>query len=219
LAEDVGLSVFLAGGIGVTPFVPMIARLNDVGRRWRLHYSVRTRDRAALRGELERLARQGLGDVLMNFDQEPGGQMLDMRALVTEAGAGAHLYCCGPVGMLEAFRAACVAAGLESARVHFEYFKSDVQADSAGGFDLILVRSQKTVRVKAGQTILQAVLSAGVEVPFSCEEGVCGACETRVLAGQPEHRDLILSDAEKEAGRTMMICCSGCKGPSLTLDI
>lgn len=219
LREDAVRSVFIAGGIGVTPFVPMAMRLNELGRPWRLHYCVRTRDRAALLEELQTLAAAGQGEVIMNFDEEPGGTMLDLRGVISGLGAGEHVYCCGPIGMLDAFRASCDALGIESERVHFEYFKSNVESATEGGFKVVLARSGITLPVKSGETILQAVLAAGVDVPSSCEEGVCGSCETRVLAGEPDHRDLILSDQEKKAGRTMMICCSGSKSASLTLDL
>ncbi|MEH3036433.1 MAG: PDR/VanB family oxidoreductase [Sphingomonas adhaesiva] len=219
LAEGAALSVFIAGGIGVTPFVPMAARLNALGRRWRLHYCVRTRDRAALLGELEALASQGAGEIVLNVDHEPGGALLDIRGIVAALGPQDHVYCCGPAGMLDAFRTTTAQEGVEEARVHFEYFKSNVEVAAGGGYDLVLSKTGRTVRVAEGATILETLLAAGLDVPFSCEEGVCGACETRVLAGEPDHRDLILSDAERRSNAVMMICCSGAKSPSLTLDL
>lgn len=219
LHEEADLSVFIAGGIGITPFVPMAARLNAVGRPWRLHYCVRTRDRAALRDELEALASAGAGQVVMNYDHEPDGSVLDLAEVVAGLGHNDHIYCCGPIGMLDAFRSVCTAHGVEDDRVHFEYFKSNVETAAEGGFDIILSKTGKTVHVEHGQTILKALVAAGLDIPFSCEEGVCGACETRVLAGEPDHRDLILSAQEQAASRTMMICCSGSKTPTLTLDL
>ena len=221
LAEDAPFSTFLAGGIGVTPFVPMIRRINTLNGSWRLHYSVRTPDRAALLEELRALAADsaGRGEVLPNYDEVPGGRMLDLTQLVAQGPTGNHLYCCGPIGMLDAFRRACGDAGIADERVHFEYFSSNVVVAAEGGFTVVLAKSGTEVVVNAGQTILHAVNDAGANVPFSCEEGVCGACETRVIEGVPDHRDMILTDSERAANKTMMICCSGAKSPRLVLEL
>lgn len=217
LAEHSPLSVFVAGGIGITPFMPMMARLNALRRRWRLHYCVRTRDRAAFVAEIEQLAAAGYGEVRFTFDGEPGGAPLDLTQVIATLPADAHIYCCGPVGMLHAYQQA--AAQLSPERVHFEYFSSDVKPASAGGFTVVLQKSGREIFVNSGDTILKAVRDAGVDVQSSCEEGVCGACETAVVSGEPEHRDMILSDREKAASKTMMICCSGCKSERLVLDL
>jgi vanillate O-demethylase ferredoxin subunit len=103
--------------------------------------------------------------------------------------------------------------------VHLEYFSASAPAATSGGYTVVLVRSQARIFVKEGMTVLDALLEEGVDVPFSCREGVCGSCETKVLSGVPDHRDVILSDAEKAAGRTMMICCSGSKSQELVLDL
>lgn len=219
LDEAAARSVFIAGGIGVTPFLPMMQRLNAIGKPWRIHYSVRTRDRAALIGEIEALAAAGAGEVHLHVDEENGGQLLDVGGKIRALDAGDHVYCCGPIGMLDAFRKQCSEAGVPDERVHFEYFKSNVETATGGGYELVLAKSGKTVRVEEGQTVLTALLSVGINIPYSCEEGVCGACETRVLAGEPDHRDMILSDAERASNKTMMVCCSGSKSPSLTLDL
>lgn len=219
LHEQADRSVFIAGGIGITPFLPMAARLNALGRGWRLHYCVRTRDRAALRAEFDALANAGQGEVVMNYDHEPGGSVLDLDRVIGGLGRNDHVYCCGPTGMLEAFRTVCAAQGVEDERVHFEYFKSNVAAAAGGGFDIILSKTGRTVHVDEGQTILKALVAAGLDIPFSCEQGICGACETKVLSGEPDHRDLILSPDEQVSSRTMMICCSGSKTPTLTLDL
>jgi ferredoxin len=102
---------------------------------------------------------------------------------------------------------------------HVEYFTQKYEVSSEGGFIVELAKTGGEVLVPPGQTILSAVRAAGVDVPSSCEEGVCGACETRVMAGQPDHRDAILSEREREAGKTMFICCSGSKSERLILDL
>jgi ferredoxin-NADP reductase len=219
LAEDAQLSIFFAGGIGVTPFVPMITRLNSLGRRWRLHYAVRNPARAALLTELEALAAAGSGELLPNYDEVPGGAMLNLEALLSTAEADSHVYCCGPTGMLEAFRRGADAAGIEGERIHFEYFSSNVKASNEGGFTVVLAKTNREIAIAPGQSILDAVNKLGLNVAYSCQEGVCSACETRVLEGIPDHRDVILNDVERAENKTMMICCSGSKTPRLILDL
>jgi tetrachlorobenzoquinone reductase len=217
LDEQAEQSVFIAGGIGITPFISMMKRLNAVGKPWTLHYCVRNRERAALVAQINALSEEGRGTVLYNFDEEPGGAMLDLKRVIAELPAGAHVYCCGPLGMLHAYQAA--AAGLAPERVHFEFFSSDVEAAASGGYTVVLARSKREILVQQGQTILQALRNAGVDAQSSCEEGVCGACETRVLAGMPDHRDSILGPRERATNKTMMICCSGSKSERLELDL
>src|SRR3546814_8993704 len=218
LAQNAEISVFIAGGIGITPFIPMIARLNENGQPWRLHYCVRARDRAAFVAELEGLASAGDGELIPNYDEDPAG-MLDLEATLAAIPADAHIYCCGPTAMIAAVRAGAHSAGIASPRVHFEYFSSEVENATEGGFTIVLHKSGDEIVVEPGQTILHALTQHGLNVPYSCEEGICGACETRVIEGTPDHRDMILSDAEREESKTMMICCSGSKSPRLVLDL
>jgi vanillate O-demethylase ferredoxin subunit len=219
LAQDADLSVFIAGGIGVTPFLPMMRRLNESGKRWRLHYSARTPERAALLQEIAQLAVAGGGEFLQNFDEVPGGTMLDLPALLSAVSPGTHVYCCGPTGMLDAFRKAAATAALPDDHVHFEYFSSNIEGATEGGFTVVMAQSGREVVIAPGQTILHALNDAGANIAYSCEEGVCGACETRVIEGVPDHRDVILTDSERAAGKTMMVCCSGSKSPRLVLDL
>src|SRR5262249_14471146 len=206
LVEDVPHSIFIAGGIGITPFLSMIARANQLGRSWELHYGARSRASAAFLDRLMELA--GTKNRLCcHFDDESGGKFIDLVALVAASGPAAHLYCCGPAAMLAAFEDACRALAPE--RVHVEYFTARAAPSVSGGFTVLLKRQNRSVTVPPGSTILDAVLAAGLNVPFSCREGVCGTCETRVLDGIPDHRDAVLSPAERLANRTMMICCSG----------
>jgi ferredoxin-NADP reductase len=217
LAEDAVHTVLIAGGIGVTPLWCMVQRLAQIGASWQLYYSARTRAHAAFHDEIEALGKRAGANVLFNFDQEPGGKMLDLGAIVARAVPRAHLYCCGPLPILAAFESAC--AGRDPATVHVEYFSAPAAPVTTGGFTVVLSRSQKSVFVPEGKTILDALLDAGMDVPFSCMEGICGTCETKVLAGVPDHRDLILTESEKQAGKTMMICCSGSKTAELVLDL
>ena len=217
LAEDAKHSVLIAGGIGITPLWSMIQRLQSLGRSWRLYYATRTRQSAAYLEQLNALASHVKLNLHVNFDQEPGGKMLDIAALVAAEPPDTHLYCCGPLPMLEAFERA--AAGRASPFVHVEYFTAREAPAAAGGFTVVLAKSGKTIAVPPGKTILDAVLDAGINASYSCMEGVCASCETRVLEGIPDHRDLVLSKDEQAANKTMMICCSGSKTEKLVLDL
>jgi tetrachlorobenzoquinone reductase len=212
LDETAAHTILVAGGIGITPIWCMVQRLEAIGKPWQLFYSCRTRSDAAFLATLE-----GLASAQFNFDDENQGKYLDLAAIVAQAPPGAHLYCCGPTPMLAAFEEAC--KSLPPAQVHVEYFTAKHEAAAEGGFILELVKSGMELVIPPGKTILDVVRDAGVDVGYSCEQGICGACETRVISGVPDHRDSILSDSERAANKTMMICCSGCKSDRLVLDL
>lgn len=217
LAEDAPHSLFIAGGIGVTPLWCMIQRLVALGRPFTLYDCVRTRQEAAFIAPLEAAARRPGAIIHFNFDGEPGGKMLDIAAVVAAAPPEAHLYCCGPLPMLAAFEAAT--KDLPRERVHVEYFTAKEAPAAEGGFTVVLAKSGKSFVIAPGKTILETLTDAGLDVPSSCLEGVCGTCETRVLEGVPDHRDVVLTEAERKASKTMMICCSGSKSAKLVLDL
>jgi tetrachlorobenzoquinone reductase len=216
LEEAAQTSVLIAGGIGVTPLLSMASRLDSLGRRWHMHYFARSKEHAAYADALTALAARGHGTLACHFDDDPTTHG-DLVGCVAAAPFDAHLYCCGPASMLDAFVACC--ADRPTSHVHLERFGSTGAPAGQGGFDVTLARSRKTVRIVAGQTILDALLAHGVNVPHACREGVCGSCETRVLDGTPDHRDSVLGTAERASNRTMLVCCSGCRGDSLTLDL
>jgi len=217
LAEkDDAPTAMLAGGIGITPMVSMVRRLGVLGRPWQLTYCARTRDGAPFLHELDAMASRFGGQLRTNFDHEPGGRMLDVQRWVENVPNGAHLYCCGPAPMLAAFEAA--ARERPPSHVHLERFAA-VEAPAEGGFTVHLARRKRDVPVLSGQTILDALLAANVPVDYSCSEGVCGTCEVGVLEGVPDHRDVVLSKNERDANRSIMICCSGSKTARLVLDL
>lgn len=217
LNEAAPLSVFIAGGIGITPVLAMIRRLAALGQPWRLHYAARTRLNAAFVADLQGLADQGRNSAQICFDKEPGGKALDLVSLVGDLPPDSHVYCCGPLAMLDAFERASVS--LPHERVHVEYFAAKDAAATEGSYCVELARSKRSITVQHGQTILDSLIAIGVEPPYSCREGVCGTCEVAVLDGVPDHRDLVLSNDEKAANTRMMICCSGSKTPTLVLDL
>ena len=211
LDEDVEHTVLIAGGIGITPILCMARRLKEIGKSPRIYYSCRDRVDVAYAEELNTFE----GSVV-HVDAEVG-TFLNVGEIVKREPASAHFYCCGPGAMLEAFEKAC--STLPPEQVHVEYFTAKHQAALNGNFVVELRKSGKTLTVPEGKTILSVVREAGVPISYSCEEGVCGACEVRVLEGEPDHRDAILSDPEKASNKTMIICCSGCKSDRLVLDL
>lgn len=215
--ETSPFNVFIAGGIGITPMLSMIARSQALGTPWRLHYAARTSEHAGFLDVLASYQCQPGADVRLNFDQEPGGQMLDLNAVMAAMPEGAHVYACGPIPLLEAYEAA--AASLPPERVHREYFASKEAAATDGSYTVELARSQRTLHITPGQTLLEGLIAIGAEPPYSCQQGICGTCEVKVLKGTPDHRDMVLTEGEKAANDRMMVCCSGARSASLVLDL
>jgi ferredoxin-NADP reductase len=214
LVEDAEHVVLFAGGIGITPIWCMVQRLAALGRSWKLYYSCRSRNEMAFLGELQKLDPD---NTHLHFDDEADGKFLDLAAFVAAAPDNAHLYCCGPKPMLAAFEAAT--ANRPAGHVHAEYFTAKTDAAATGGFWVELARSGEEYYIPAGKKILEVLFDAGVDVDYSCELGICGACETRVISGIPEHHDSILSQEEQAANDRVMICCAGCKTERLVLDL
>jgi ferredoxin-NADP reductase len=212
LAGDAADTVLIAGGIGITPVWCMALRLSEQGAPFDLHYAVRTRADAAFLHELEKMSPAAR----LHVDEEAGG-VLDVAGIVTAAPKNAHLYCCGPAPMMAAFEAAT--GDWPSEQVHVEYFSAPPPEPIEGGFTVVLARSGREFVIAPGETILQTLRQAGISVISSCEQGVCGACETRVVEGIPDHRDILLTPAEKASNQTMMICCSGSLTDRLVLDL
>ncbi|NKJ50709.1 oxidoreductase [Burkholderia sp. SG-MS1] len=215
LDEDASHTVLIAGGIGITPILCMAERLESLGRSWEMVYCARTRQHAAF---IEHLSDEAYANkIRFVFDGEPGAQMLDISSLAQSVPASTHLYCCGPQPMLDAFEAATV--GRPDGTVHLEYFSAKEAPANEGGFTVKLARSMKEFQIKPGETILDTLLEKKVQVSYSCLEGTCGECVTRVLEGTPDHRDVYLSKDEHEANDQMTICCSGSRSTVLVLDL
>ena len=215
------MSVFIAGGIGITPIWSMIQKLEMEGRAWKLYYAARTRMDAAFRGDLEALEASAPGRVDIRFDHEPGSAILDLNDIVAKnAGNGTHFYACGPAPMLDAFEAAT--KELPAEMRHLERFTADVKAPSAAAltrYEAVLAKSGMTLPVGPDKSLLDTLLDAGVQVDFSCMEGVCGSCKVAVIEGMPDHRDVVLSDDERARNDVMLVCCSGSRTDRLVLNI
>jgi ferredoxin-NADP reductase len=212
LKEDAEHVILFAGGIGITPIWCMVQRLEKLGRSWQLYYACRSRSDTAFLNSLEELAGSEF-----HFDDESEGKFLDIAAIVGQAPMDAHLYCCGPTPMLAAFEAAT--ANWPREQIHVEYFTPKQAPDKKGGFVVELARSGQEFVIPEGKSILEVLLDAGVDVDYSCELGICGACEQRVVSGTPEHRDAILTEEEQASNTKVMICCAGCKSERLVLDL
>ena len=217
LVENAPTVVLIAGGIGITPLWSMIQRLESLGRSWKLFYAVRSRSRCAYEKAIAALEASSPGRVHFHFNDEQGGALIDLPAILAALASDAHVYCCGPNPMLEAFEQAT--AGRNPCTVHLEWFRGHTPAATEGGYSVVLSRSGRTFRIPAGKSVLDVLIEAGLDIAYSCREGVCGACQTNVLEGEPDHRDSYLTPHEKRSGKTMLICCSGATGDRLVLDM
>ncbi|HVZ44497.1 MAG TPA: PDR/VanB family oxidoreductase [Ramlibacter sp.] len=211
-------TLLFAGGIGVTPLLCMAQRLAKIGSDFTLHYSTRSPERTAFRDEI--LA-SGFSDrVVFHFDDGAADQILNVPAVVGTPDPGTHLYVCGPAGYINHVLQVAQGMGWPSAQIHLEYFSATPQ-DTAGdrAFDVKLASSGKTYRVEANETVVQALARQGVEILYSCEQGVCGTCITRVLEGECDHRDMYFTDEEKAKNDQFTPCCSRAKSSLLVLDL
>ena len=206
--------LFVAGGIGITPLLPMVAEADATGADWTLLYGGRSRASMAFADELARH-----GDRVALAPQDETG-LPDLAALLADPRPDTLVYCCGPEGLLAAVEELCTA--WPPGALHLERFSARPQEPAAGAdaeFELVLQRSGLTLTVPADRTVFEVVEDAGVSVLGSCLEGVCGTCETEVVDGDVDHRDSVLNADERAANEFMMICVSRCRSGRLTLDL
>ena len=219
LVETAAHSVLVAGGIGITPILSMVQRLHQLGCPFEVVYCARSRLSAAYVAEIEALATQ----VHWHFDDEQGGPP-DLQALLaTRPGVGAnntHYYACGPAVMLDAFERSCASLGYTHAHIErFQAVEVAPASDAQQTYTVELKRSGQVLTVMPGQSLLATLQAANIDCNTSCEEGICGSCETRVLEGTPDHCDSVLSPQEQASHKMMMVCVSGCKSSHLVLDL
>ncbi|WP_103338826.1 PDR/VanB family oxidoreductase [Amycolatopsis sp. CA-126428] len=199
--------LFIAGGIGITPILPMLDRVTAAGRDWQLVYGGRTRGSMAFTEELSRH-----GDRVLFRPQDEHG-LLDLPTLLAAAQPGTAVYCCGPEPLLAAVEA------LGPADLHVERFTARLDEGARTAFEVELAGSGRVLPVPADRSILEVVEEAGVTVLSSCREGTCGTCETGVLGGTPDHRDSVLTADERLENEVMMLCVSRARSPRLVLDL
>ncbi|MGW0949721.1 PDR/VanB family oxidoreductase [Streptomyces sp. NPDC002623] len=206
--------LFIAGGIGITPVLPMLAAVEAAGARWRLLYGGRSLSSMAFLDELA-----GYGDAVAVHPQDRHG-LLDLDSYLGTPAPDTLIYCCGPEPLLAAVEERCREWPAEALRVErFQAKEQEQEASSGNAFEVVLDRSGITVQVPPERSVLDAVREAGVAALSSCAEGICGTCETEVLDGEPDHRDSVLSAEERESNEIMMICVSRSRGPRLVLDL
>ncbi|WP_068165409.1 PDR/VanB family oxidoreductase [Rhodococcus phenolicus] len=204
--------LFVAGGVGITPILPMVAETHAAGRPWRLVYGARSVSEMAFTDELG-----AYGDRVVLVPQDTDG-LIDMAGLVASAAPGTTVHCCGPAPLLQAAKNA--ASKNHEITLRTERFGADLPDQTTDHpFDVVLARSGETVRVPVGESILHTVEATGRRLLSSCQAGMCGTCETAVLKGVPDHRDSVLTTEEQNSGEMMMICVSRCVGDRLVLDI
>lgn len=217
LDETAREHLLFAGGVGITPMLAMAYRLHGLGARFTLHYCARTRSRAAF---LDVLASAPFADaVRLAFDDEPDTR-LDLDAALSAPSPDRRLYACGPSGFMRFVTEGAAASGWTPGQIRQEHFAAEtVPRGENQPFDLVIASSGQVVPVAADQTAAQALEAAGVFVPLSCEQGVCGTCLTRVIEGEVDHRDAFQTDAEKAEGAYFTPCCSRARGPRLLIDL
>lgn len=203
--------VFVAGGIGITPILPMVAAAESAGVDWRLHYAGREPATMAFGADLERF-----GDRVRLYVSAEG-QRMALPAIIADA-RDAPIYACGPTRLLDALEAEGEAAG---ATVFVERFTNAniVTTEEDHAFEVELSLTGGSVTVLPGESILDKVAAAGIPAPSSCRGGTCGTCETFVVEGEPDHRDAVLNAKEREESEVMMICVSRCRGARLVLEL
>ncbi|KWT97678.1 MULTISPECIES: PDR/VanB family oxidoreductase [unclassified Variovorax] len=218
LASDARRHLLIAGGIGVTPILCMAQRLAALQSSFDLHYCTRSVESTAFRALIA--ASPALGkNVSFHFDDGAPEQQLDLKALLHPE-QGTHLYVCGPAGFMEAVLSTARLQGWDEAALHYEYFSAgDAMAGPGSAFDVQLASSGRVIKVDSNLTVVQALQAAGVGITVSCEQGICGACLTRVIEGIPDHRDFYLTPDEQAANDQFTPCCSRAKSARLVLDL
>lgn len=219
LAREAKRSLLFAGGIGVTPIMCMAEQLAGLGSEFELHYCARSEGRMAF---AERLRQSAFAkQVHLHLDEGAPEQRLNAAALLANPMRGTHLYVCGPTGFMDYIIGTAQTQGWENNRIHREYFGADPSALRGGAeFYIQLASTGEVFTIPEDKSVAEVLNEAGVHIPVSCEQGVCGTCLTHILKGEPEHRDLFMTDAEHAQNNQFTPCCSRAKtGSTLLLGI
>ncbi|MCB1890349.1 MAG: oxidoreductase [Rhodocyclaceae bacterium] len=209
-------AVLLAGGIGITPLMAMAAQLTREERSFELHYSARSTARMAFR---ERLAEAPFAWRSRLYVDDVPSQRFDAARHVPDPAPETHAYVCGPGGYMDHVVEVLHAKGWADAHIHLERFSAPAERDPGDAFEIQIGHDGPVIAVPAGQSVAAALAAAGHAVPLSCEQGICGTCATRVLAGVPDHQDMFLTEAEKAANDRFTPCCSRSRSARLVIDL
>ena len=215
LSDNPRPKLLIAGGIGITPILSMAYSMAQRSSPFQLHYCVKDEASATFKDEI---AASGFGgSVSMHYS---AAARLDLSALLDLTSKDAEIYVCGPQRMLEDVRTSAIAKGWKPEDIHFEYFNATVEtsADDAA-FEVEIKSSGQTIQIPADGSVINELEKNGIQLPKSCEQGVCGSCVTTVLEGEPDHRDHFLTQAERDANDKFTPCCSRSKSARLVLDI
>ncbi len=213
LAEDAQHTILIAGGIGITPILAMLRQLASEDASVDVHYAARSAARMAYGEEVLRWAGNRAS---LYVSDEPSSPRLDLRTLLFPAAANSHVYACGPHRLIQDVKRVATESGWRPEQIHLESFGPRVEPDDRQ-IEVELAYSGLFLTVGSNQTVLDAVLDAGVWAPSDCRRGECGMCVTHVLAGEPDHRDVCLTEAERE--QSMCTCVSRAKGSRLVLAL
>lgn len=219
LEADAKRSILIAGGIGITPILSMAEELRDAEADFELHYAGRSLHRMAF---VERIRSGSIGnETKFYLDDDAPDKRFNAQSLVGKPSDSTHIYVCGPSGFIESILGAAHASGWAEANLHREFFgaAAPVKMNPSDPFEMEIKSTGKILLVPADKSALEVLSEHGVDVPSSCEQGVCGTCLTRVLAGEPDHRDMFLSDGEKRQNSHFTPCCSRARSRRLILDL
>ncbi|MQU04787.1 PDR/VanB family oxidoreductase [Pseudomonas helleri] len=217
LVHEARRSLLFAGGIGITPILCMAERLAHSNADFELHYCARSSDRAAF---VERIRHSAFADrVFVHFDEQPE-TLMNAAQVLANPQPDVHLYVCGPTGFMQHVLDSARTQGWAEDRLHREYFAAAaIDSSHDGSFSVKVASSGQIIEIPADKTVVAVLESHGIDIPMSCEQGVCGTCLTNVLEGIPDHRDMFLTEEEQACNNQFTPCCSRSKSPLLVLDI
>jgi vanillate O-demethylase ferredoxin subunit len=217
LAENPrGGSLLFAGGIGITPLLSMAEALSSVNGDFALHYCARSAQQMAFRERIERASFAQC--VTFHLDDAPADQRLDVDAVIRGADPKAHIYVCGPSGFIDHVFEGAKRAGWEPSSLHCEHFSGST-SESGRPFRIKIAHTGESYLVPADKTVIEVLAENGIVIPVSCEQGVCGTCITKVIAGDPDHRDRYLTPAERAKKNQFMPCVSRAMTDELLIDL
>lgn len=218
LEHDAKKHLLIAGGIGITPILCMAERLSHMDREFELHYCTRTPEETAFRQRI--LNSDFKNRAQFHHSRHGNGKRLDAETLLAKPDAGTHLYVCGPNPFMEYVLETARKHGWAESQLHREYFAADaINHEGDTSFEVQLASSGTVIQIPEDRSVLEVLLEHDIDIPFACEEGVCGTCATRLLEGEPDHRDVFMTPEEHAANEEFAACCSRSKSKRLVLDI
>ncbi|MBK5501390.1 oxidoreductase [Peribacillus sp. TH14] len=206
--------VFYAAGIGITPFLTMMADLKEEGKSFQLHYAARSQEQCAF---YDFITQNYPDQCNFYFSQDENSGRMSAEFMLNHK-IGSHVYFCGPTSMVTQYAQAAASYGFPSKSIHYELF-SPPETGIQQAFKVVLQSSNETIHVPEGKTLLESLLSHGIDAPYSCGVGGCGSCEVEVLEGEVDHRDLFYKDEEKKSNCTILTCISRAKKEKLVLNL